>query len=281
MFKILQIIFLLTNTLFAQIENYKPIFEPYNQNSKQYVYIRQFTQDSKVKALRVDADTLATAIVLYEKKPKVYISKSNYYQMLKTYSSPPFLLSGYGVVSKNIDGVVITIDMCQSKKPFEKELFEKLKDKPVAICMSGKWLTNHKDEFEWLVANMKNVTWVNHSMTHPYDKNLPYDKNFLLSKGVNFTSEILDLEKLLIENNLTPSVYFRFPGLVSNEQAVKKLNALSLLPLSANAWLAKKEIPKNGSIILIHGNSNEPEGVKMFFEYDKQDKFTYQPLSPN
>ena len=36
-----------------------------------------------------------------------------------------------------------------------------------------------------------------------------------------------------------------------------------LIPLGANAWIAKNEPIQKGSIILIHGNKNEPQGIAM------------------
>ena len=43
-------------------------------------------------------------------------------------------------------------------------------------------------------------------------------------------------------------------------------NKFFLIPLGANAWIAKSQKPQNGSIILVHGNKNEPQGIKMFLE---------------
>ncbi|MEY4505167.1 MAG: hypothetical protein RL154_1464 [Pseudomonadota bacterium] len=275
---IINIIFLV-NICFAQINNYTPIFEPFSNNGKDSVYIRKFMQNGQQNALVVDANTLKTSIVLYRAQQNIDISGSKYFKLLKQYSKPPFILAEYGLKQIHTDGIVITIDMCQSSKEFEKALFERLKNEPVAICMSGKWAQNHKSEFAWLINNMKNVTWVNHSMTHPYYKNLPYEENFLLSQDVNFDYEVLGLEVLLLENNITPSIYFRFPGLISDEKRVKMLNRLGLVPLSTNAWLAKKQNPKKGSIVLIHGNGNEPDGIKAFFSFDKQNKLPYRALN--
>ncbi|ASV33309.1 hypothetical protein GWK90_09385 [Candidatus Hamiltonella defensa] len=70
-------------------------------------------------------------------------------------------------------------------------------------------------------------------------------------------------EKLLLEKNELPSVFFRFPGLVSDEKTVKKVNQFGLIPVGSDAWLAKGEKAKPGSIILIHGNGNEPKGIEI------------------
>lgn len=107
------------------------------------------------------------------------------------------------------------------------------------------------------------ITWVNHSFSHPYFKGKPFNENFLLFPGMDMKSEVLITEKILLQHNQVPSMFFRFPGLVSNEMTVKELNKLGLIPIGSNAWLAKGEHPKSGCIFLIHGNGNEPLGIKM------------------
>ena len=67
---------------------------------------------------------------------------------------------------------------------------------------------------------------------------------------------------LLLENGLIPSPFFRFPGLVADGGLLEKLRQLSLIPIGSDAWLAKGENPANGSFILVHGNGNEPQGVR-------------------
>ncbi len=51
--------------------------------------------------------------------------------------------------------------------------------------------------------------------------------------------ELLDVEKKLIEQGVTPSIFFRFPGLVQNEKAIQTLKRLGLITVGSNAWLAK------------------------------------------
>jgi hypothetical protein len=102
---------------------------------------------------------------------------------------------------------------------------------------------------------------VNHSGSHPYDPEAPLARNFLLTPGIDFVSEVLSTERLLLARGLLPSVFFRFPGLVADEKLVRKLRELSLIPVGSDAWLAKGDIPKRGSIILVHGNGNEPQGI--------------------
>jgi hypothetical protein len=190
---------------------------------------------------------------------------------------PSDKLQNYGATAAlyKINGVFLTIDMCPSKKFFEKAFFEKLvemqkrnlKPTPIAISISGLWIVNHAEELSWLkeqsLLGKLDITWVNHSFSHPYIPRIPLEHNFLLRNEEQFEKEVLQTEIILLENNITPSIFFRYPGLVSNENLTKKLNKLSLIPLGSNAWLAKGEKITAGAFILVHGNSNESEGIKI------------------
>jgi peptidoglycan/xylan/chitin deacetylase (PgdA/CDA1 family) len=105
------------------------------------------------------------------------------------------------------------------------------------------------------------ITWTNHTYTHPYKKGVAEDENFLLTPGVDPDFEIEETEKLLIANGGVPSVYFRFPGLVSSSELMKSVAAHHLISLGADAWLALAQTPRDGSIILVHPNGNEPKGL--------------------
>jgi len=132
--------------------------------------------------------------------------------------------------------------------------------------MTGSWLANHRDELAWLVGQIREgklaVTWVNHSYSHPYEPKAPLERNFLLTPGSDFEREVLATEQLLLENGLLPAPFFRFPGLVADGRLLEKLRRLALIPIGSDAWLAKGENPTSGSFILVHGNGNEPQGIK-------------------
>jgi len=140
--------------------------------------------------------------------------------------------------------------------------------------ISGSWIHNHEADLVWLkdqiAAGKLSITWVNHSFTHPYDPAAPLEKNFLLMNKAVFTHEVLSLEQLLLEQGLTPSPFFRFPGLVSDRELMEILGTLCLIPVGSNAWLAKGQSPHPGSIILVHANGNEPEGIRRLISlYEK------------
>jgi len=65
---------------------------------------------------------------------------------------------------------------------------------------------------------------------------------------------------------IVPSVFFRFPGLVSDREIYRKILNLGLIPVGSDAWLAKRQQPSYGSIVLIHANGNEPLGVRDFID---------------
>ena len=159
--------------------------------------------------------------------------------------------------------IYLTIDLCPSSKKYEKKLFDSLeklgrekgKPIPVAIAVSGNWILHHKKELTALKKSYLNITWVNHSLTHPVEN------DFLNNPKVNFSHEVKGNIELMEKYGLKPSKYFRFPGLRHNEKRLKALKAMGYTNLDADAWLGKGEPIKNNSIVLIHGNGNEAPGV--------------------
>ena len=201
------------------------------------------------------------------------IASTNYYQLLQKYTSEPYTMENYGIThaKSGVKANLLTIDMCQSSVFFEKDFFDQLaglankKPIPIAISITGMWLLMHEKEFEYLLSlqqdNKLKITWVNHSFSHPYYDDLPYSKNFLLSDMTNEEGEILLTEKYLLEANQVPSVFFRFPGLMSNQKLIMKIKQFGLIPLGADAWVTKHQPITPGGIILVHGNGNEHEGI--------------------
>jgi hypothetical protein len=203
---------------------------------------------------------------------------SKFSRLLSKAFSPPYPRHNDGVIkSQSNDGYFMTIDLCPSLKgKFETELIDNLKSLsiregrriPVAFAISGDWIKKNPQHFtsliKWEQEGFFKITWINHTNHHFYDPQLPEVKNFLLKSPWPLESEVLNLEKILIQHGLTPSIFFRFPGLLSNESLMGRLKKLSLVPIGSDSWMAKKQTPKYGSIILVHGNGNESRGVKKF-----------------
>lgn len=167
--------------------------------------------------------------------------------------------------------VYITVDMCQSSKPYAKRLFVFLdqlghklgKPVPVAVCVAGGWIQRHEKELKAIQRMYLDISWVNHSFTHPVSD------DFLNNPKVDFTREVMANVALMRNHHLKVSKYFRFPGLRHNSKRLVELKVLGYTNLDADAWLAKGEKIKEGSIILVHGNGNEPKGVELLLDYLK------------
>lgn len=211
-----------------------------------------------------------------------------YMRAVKKYTSAfvhPLENDGLTHAEYNTDARFLTIDMCPSVRPFERKFFQILATKktiPIALSITGLWMIDHPDEFNWLLQQEENntlqITWINHSFSHLYSRDRALQNNFLLTGQTSFSDEILETEKLLLQYGQLPSVFFRFPGLVSNKQLIDSLRQFGLISVGANAWLAKGQPAKSGSIIIVHGNGNEPKGIEKVMPLLEEDSL-YLPLS--
>ncbi|MBN2825752.1 MAG: polysaccharide deacetylase family protein [Campylobacterales bacterium] len=265
------VLLLITLWLYGGVENYRVINHALLYQNKPFRAIRSFEINHILHYLIVDETSLQTSIIqttFLPTKP----TDTPYQRLLQKYSQPPYWLQNYGLTSIESDKIYITTDLCpSSKRGYERHFYQDLiKHYPnpvdITLFISSKWIDRHLQEFQELVRWSKegklNIIWGNHTHTHPYRKGVANSSNFLLLKGVNIEKEVIELEKKLIGYGITPSIFFRFPGLVQNQEAVMILNRLGLIPVGSNAWLAKGERLKNGSILLLHGNKNEPQGIK-------------------
>ena len=291
--KIFLLVVLCLTTIFAigseDIYNYKVINKEVIYQKSSYTLIRSFNIGVKIFYLGVDDNSLETkliddsAFILNNKK-----RKSRYKTLLLDYTKEPYSLQNYGVKSLKSKHIFLTIDMCPSSKVgYEDEFLNNLithyyknKALPITFFISGRWIKKHKKEFLELIKLQKeqklDITWGNHTYNHFYYQNCALEKNFILAPNTDVKAEILKLEKLLLKYGVTPSILFRFPGLVSDKKSIKTLRTLGLIPVGSNAWLAKDESIKSGSVILLHGNKNEPKGIEIANELlIKRDDFTF------
>jgi hypothetical protein len=175
-------------------------------------------------------------------------------------------------------GIDLTVDLCPSHRSLEHTFFTRLinafsaeeKPVPVAIAVTGIWMQEHPVDLQWLLDAVNrgdlSITWINHSFSHRFDPSLPLRNNFLLEKGTDLRGEILNNEIAMLAHGMIPSVFFRFPGLVSDRTVFDSIESYGLIPVGSDAWLAKGQRPSAGSIVLVHGNGNEPVGIEKFFE---------------
>lgn len=299
-----------TSAAVTDITDYQPTFFPlYDKQGKLYIAIRKYFVSTDLFFLAVDpysletrrlaADEFKTRKILANGETKnIYSTKQEientpYMQAVLRYTSPPYKVAGHGIqhAEHNKKGVFLSIDLCPSSKPFEEKFFKYLvnmADKtqhptPIAIAITGLWISGHKEEFRWLQAQQAakklDITWVNHSFSHRYYADVPFEKNFMLLEESDFMNEVLSTEKLLLMHGEIPSVFFRFPGLVADKNLLLQTRKLGLISLSTDAWLAKGEKIKEGSIILVHGNSNEPEGIELVMEWLAKIPYPLLPLN--
>ena len=282
-------IFLITSVIFAnEVTNYHSINRCVGFGGRKYQAIREFNLNGKEALLIVDRNSLNTYIVNKKDTLNLQCFKTadKYTSLLALQKILPNRLqnSGYNAIK---DGIVITTDLCpSSKKGFEKELYQSLIEHfknpvPVTLFITKRWIQKHKSEFEqlkrWQIEKKLNITWGNHTAYHIYHPKFPLEHNFVLSKEENLTKDVLDLEITLLENGVIPSIFFRFPGLVSDKKSVEKITELGLIVIGSNSWIAKNQQIKNGSIILLHGNKNEHIGVEKFLKILKEQNIT-QPI---
>ena len=181
-------------------------------------------------------------------------------------------LENAGLTHGGSPGAYLTGDLCPSSRPLDRDFLEQLASKeekpPIALSISGLWLLHHFADYQWLLRRQAEgafeITWTDHSYDHQFRRGAPYDRNFMLTPGVDPDAEILDTERLLIANGQTPSLFFRFPGLISSAPLMQAARRHHLIALGADAWLAIGQHPRPGSIVLVHPNGNEEIGLKMF-----------------
>ncbi len=269
-----------------RISNYHAVFIPfYSETGSLMAAVRRYNQDADDFFLVLDPYRFELSGMSGAKVVSARLSGADawretpFSRALARHTSPPYPIQNDGLREADhpVAGFFLTADLCPAKKSLDRRFIEAttalpLKPPvPVALMVSGLWIQRHTDDLAWLkyqaAAGRISITWVNHSFTHPYDPSAPLEKNFLLSPKTDLLNEVLSLERLLLEQGLTPSPFFRFPGLVSNRHLIEQLRDLSLIPVGSNAWLAKGESPHPGSIILVHANGNEPEGINLLLSF--------------
>lgn len=258
------------------------------KDNRTFIILRKIFYKDRIQLLTVDPEDLTTSITDQDTLKVVdypfqtimdKFSTSPYAKALKDAESNSTPLRDAGIthfISSSHNGLDLTIDLCPSKRPLDRTFFNRLIEKfskderpiPLAVAVTGIWMERHELDLKWLLNLEKNnilsITWINHSYNHKTEKNLPLKRNFLLEKGTDTNFEILQTEKKMIEEGIIPSVFFRFPGLISDAVLFNQIIAYGLVPVGTDAWLGKNQWPKDGSIVLVHANGNEPIGIKRF-----------------
>ncbi len=244
--------------------------------------LRVFRSQNKEYAWVVDKYSLASYVVPIScvvSCEQAAASSLRYDLLLKGSTEQPFKLENDGL-TKDIktNNNYLTVDLCPSSKPYDRDFFQYLSKFteskkevfPIAIAISGGWMQKHKNEFQEILilnkAKKIQVTWVNHTRNHPYTTGVASEHNFLLRHDVDPLAEIIDQEKLMLENGLMPSIFLRYPGLVSDEKLIELTKSLGLIPLGSQSWISKTKSFLPGDILLLHGNGNERKGIEAFYQ---------------
>ncbi|QHV94110.1 polysaccharide deacetylase family protein [Spirosoma endbachense] len=286
------LVMLISANAIGQMSDYRVYFGTTLQRPQQII-LRQWQQNRQLRYLTVNPQTLETAIVAL---PSSNVQPLPWAKLAPQFQKTPYLRAiraeqqrdqnlqdaGLERADTTERGFSLTIDLCPSNKPLTRSVFEQLiaafepeeKPIPITITITGLWMARHAQDLAYLKGLVSRgdlaITWVNHSYYHHYDPRLPLSVNFLLEPNTNLTNEILLNEQAMIKNGLTPSPFFRFPGLVSDKFVFDRVLAFGLLPIGCDAWLAKNQQPKQGSLVLIHANGNEPVGIADFIRLIRQ-----------
>ncbi|SHG08588.1 polysaccharide deacetylase family protein [Pedobacter caeni] len=278
-----------------EIKGYKQCFALGDDHGKSMMILREFEKSGKSCYLAVDPVSLETKIISageIKTKPAsdwqnaAELKNSPYLKAIQTAKQQSIALQDAGISHgfPKEKGITLTIDLCPSHKALDRVIFTSLiaefqkteKPVPLALSITGKFMLNHAADIEWLKGLEKsgdlNITWTNHTFNHHYDPKIPLNSNFLLEPGTSINYEILATEVMMIQKGLVPSIFFRFPGLVSDQKLVDEVLTYGLIPIGTDAWLAKGQKTHSGSIVLIHGNGNEPTGVQDFIQLLKTEK---------
>jgi hypothetical protein len=283
--------------LAKRIENYRAILKSCAASGGEKLAIRSMRVDGEELLLAVNPQSLETSLERAAcwkcGEPQ---GTNRFLESVDRYAAEPGKTLRPGAVwldnaglkhGKNGEGAFLTADLCPSRKPLDRAFLQSVEKQggatPIALSVSGLWIERHAEDFAWLrrekAENRLAITFVNHSQTHPYRPGLADGQNFLLMPGLDKENEIFDVEKLLIANGETPSVFFRFPGLISDPSWMETLKSLHLIPLGSDAWLALGQPAGPGSVLLVHVNGNEPLGVTKFKSLSKQGRLP-EPFLP-
>lgn len=272
---------------FTKIENYKVEYGVAKRFPQELLVLRRFDNYGKHYLLLVDPQTLLTKISqvgFYTVTPmtltqtRAFFARSPYQKAMVKVEKTSVMIQDAGIEDgmPKETGISLTADLCPSRRPLDRGIFTDIiaefkkveQPVPVALSITGIWMRQHPQDLEWLkrlqADNQIYITWINHSFNHRVSLTEPLKENFLLEPGTDISYEVLETEKAMLKNGLMPSIFFRFPGLVSDQQLVNRITDFGLIPVGTDAWLAKGQQPHAGSIVLIHGNGNEPVGVKDF-----------------
>lgn len=173
------------------------------------------------------------------------------------------------------ESVAVTIDFCWSLRAWETDFMHFITDnttgtlpRHITLLMSGRWIEQHPEEMARLIALEHNpnveLTWAQHSFDHPKEGAF---MNAWSPRALQ--QDTLRLESLMLDWGIVPSVYYRFPGLIHDSARLHAAVDLTMIALDCDSWVSSmdsdraptRRLARHGSILLLHGNGNEPKGI--------------------
>jgi hypothetical protein len=265
------------------------------KEAKEVIVFRKYNKGNQTYFFTVNPQSLNTAVV---RADSISVTAETWPAIFSRFALSPYIMAikqvasdsqsiqdaGFTQFNRSQKGIDLTIDLCPSHRPLDRIVFTDLikemikveRPVPLSVSITGRWMNMHPADLNWLDSLVKagdlSIVWINHTYNHYVTKNVPLTENFILAPGTNINSEVLNTEIALLERHLTPSIFFRFPGLVSDQTVFDKILNLGLIPVGSDAWLAKGQWPTDGSIVLIHANGNEPIGVHDFINLLKTEQ---------
>jgi hypothetical protein len=194
------------------------------------VGLRRLLIDGRVHHFVVDPVTLSTAVT---SGGRLQVQSLPWQELRRAFEATPYVravaraerrrteLQDAGLVHSlpAERGVVLTVDLCPSRRPLDRTLFVRLIDwfrgverpVPIAIAIAGVWMLEHPQDLRWLLERVDAgdlaVTWINHSYHHAFGPRRPLSRDFLLMPGIDLEAEVLRTEVAMIEQAMLPSVF--------------------------------------------------------------------------
>ena len=278
------------------VSNYTPVLRACKGPGGEAVAIREMTLRGEPALLLADPEKLTTRIERAAcwtcgDVEESGLNGTRMMRAIRRSAEAPGLthrgfLENAGLTRGERGGGYFTGDLCPSRKPMDRAFLATLEGRRrrrsrcrspgFGCCIISRTIAGCSTPRR---KGALAITWTNHTYTHPYRKGVAETANFLLLPGVDADNEILETERLLIANGQTPSLFFRFPGLVSSSPLMQAVRRNHLISLGADAWLALNQKPRDGSVILVHPNGNEELGLKIY-AHDAATGALPSPLKP-
>ncbi len=200
----------------------------------------------------------------------------------------------HGPRDRLADSVALTSDLCWSLRPCESRLYDMVAERAAAgrtasvtQFVTGRWMQQYPFALDDLLRREDrgdyHQTWGLHSWDHPKSG------NFMNAwYPASLRGDTLAQEKLMLEWGIAPGIAYRFPGLIHDKTRLETIIDLALVPVDCESWVSGMRTnrpptridARGGSILLVHGNGNEPGGVERFADWSVANpEFDFAPLA--